>query len=866
MTARTWATRALGLLATAVVVTPLVAVGGGVTAPVMARETTGTPAYQETRTITRTQLVDGVAQVVDQRDVTVTVDRTTELRGRERVRVSWAGAHPSGGRAANPYGETGLMQEYPVVILQCRGVDDPSLPAAQQLRPETCWTSTRQQRTISADESAAPWRHDLYATDAQRGPKTGVVPFPAPEACNDASVLSTHVTPFVAADGTSFLSCTAETMAPEAAVGATYPPSEIAAYTDLDGNGETGFEVRTDIENESLGCGDKVACSIVVIPIMGISCVDSDPICNKYGRFAPGSNNFVNEGIDDAVGPALWWSPSNWRNRFSVPLEFGLPPDACDVLDDRAPTGFFGSELMSQAALQWAPAYCLDKDRFKFQHNRMGDEPAFLLMENGEAAAAFVSGPRENLGTDPVAYAPTAVTGFAVSYVIDKPENTGEYTDLRLNARLLAKLLTQSYPGSALGAQHPGMESNPWSMNLDPEFQQLNPGLDTTAREAAATVLSLSQTSDVMSTLTAYIAQDKDAMAFVKGKADPWGMKVNPSYQDISLPIAEWPMLDTFVPASELECLVQNPAVYLSQVAAPVSYLRTIAEAVLDAWPNVQTKCDKPTMTDPFKLGRIDRQGIGTRFMLGITSLGDAARLGLRTAALHTGGGTYVGPGDASLSAAVKVAEPTAPLQPFELSQAALARMPRAYPATMIVYTAARTANLDEAEAAKVALFLDVALGEGQKRGYENGELPPGYLPITASGTTKALHDSAVAAARAIADQTGVTDEENPAKGNGGEGAPKPAGPSSSSGGAAPVLPEPAEDDVPAAKSGTTKVPKPEKALESVVVETAPVATAPQVSRVGQGLLPLALFVGLFAGVVSTGARVSGRLGRRAGR
>ena len=29
----------------------------------------------------------------------------------------------------------------------------------------------------------------------------------------------------------------------------------------------------------------------------------------------------------------MWWAPSNWRNRFSIPITFGLPPDACTVLD-----------------------------------------------------------------------------------------------------------------------------------------------------------------------------------------------------------------------------------------------------------------------------------------------------------------------------------------------------------------------------------------------------------------------------------------------------------------------------------------------------------------------------------------------------
>src|SRR5690606_9856488 len=110
---------------------------------------------------------------------------------------------------------------------------------------------------------------------------------------------------------------------------------------------------------------------------------------------------------------------------------------------------------------QWSPAYCLRKDRFKFQHNRMADGAAFALMEKGGGVAAFVSSDHEQTGDDPVAYAPTAVTGFAIGYVVDRPDNAGEALQLKLNARLVAKLITQSYPASDRGRGRPGLEKNP---------------------------------------------------------------------------------------------------------------------------------------------------------------------------------------------------------------------------------------------------------------------------------------------------------------------------------------------------------------------------------------------------------------------
>ncbi len=266
----------------------------------------------------------------------------------------------------------------------------------------------------------------------------------------------------------------------------------------------------------------------------------------------------------------------------------------------------------------------------------MSDEAGWNLMTSGEGPAAEVSSEHKRRGSDPVGYAPTAVTGFSIGYQIDKPENAGEFEDLRLNARLIAKLMTQSYLGSDLGRGHPGIGKNPLAIMNDPEFKQLNPGLSENSQEAGATLLSLSNSSDVIEQLTDWIAHDKNAMAFVNGKPDPWGMKVNPSYKKISLPTAEWPLLDTYVPETENACRKENPDVYFTQVAAPVTTLRKIAEALLDAWPNVQTRCDFDPNTSLYKLGRVDRQSFGSRFMLGLVSLGDVDRYGLRAAALET--------------------------------------------------------------------------------------------------------------------------------------------------------------------------------------------------------------------------------------
>ena len=473
----------------------------------------------------------------------------------------------------------------------------------------------------------------------------------------------------------------------------------------------------------------------------------------------------------------MWWSPSNWQNRFSVPITFGLPPDTCDVLDPRAPTGFYGSELLAQAALQWSPAYCLNKKRFKFQLNQMSDDAGWNNMESDIGPAAVVSSEHKKTSDDPVGYAPTAVTGFGIGYNIDLPNNQGEYTNLRLNARLLAKLLTQSYPATASGRQHPGMANNPLTLQTDPEFVALNPGLSQFTSEAAATVLSLSNSSDVIEQVTDYIAHDKSAMDFVNGKPDEWGMVVNPSYRKFKLPTSEFPLLDTFVPTSNDPCRQANPAVYFNQLAAPVTTLRKISDALLDGWPNTQTRCDLDPLTNIVKLGRVDRQNYGARFMLGIVSLGDQERYGLRSAALQTKPGSFVAPTSSGLAAAVKLMKRKGDQGPFVLDQGDVRKSGSAYPGTMVLYTAAKTKGLSADDARNVALFMRTSTTEGQQRGSGNGELPPGFLPITKGGPTGKLFAAAQAVASAV--EKGAQSDG----GGGKKGGDKPATGTSTGGG-----------------------------------------------------------------------------------
>jgi hypothetical protein len=774
------------------------------------------------------------------------VNKHTNLQDHERINITWSGAHPTAGRALNPFGETGLEQEYPVLLMQCRGIDpkdDPGVSASKAVAPDTCWTNTYFERMSSADPGQGIWQQDADATDADKAHISGIDPAKIPDECNVSSTFDYHVTPFLAMDGTLYPGCSSQSMPPEATVNSVTIPQEAMAFTNLQGDGSVEFDPRTNLDNASLGCSSTVPCTLEAIPIDGINCVagNTSQDCNATGQLPPGQ---VNPGSapQDAVAPAYWWSASNWERRIPVPLTFAPPPGVCAVASAGKPVPFYGSELLSQAALQWTPAYCENKKRFNWQDNLLPDQAAYALLTGGQAASAEVSS-RQQSDQD-IGYAPTAVTGWGIGFDIDKPDNAGQQLTINLDARLLAKLLTESYPGSVDVKQaHPGFSHNPLSLNLDPEFEKLNPGLDTAHwSENAAALMNLSTSSGVITQMTSYIAADPAAMAFLRGRPDPWGMTVNPFYKNIKLPVSTWSLLDTWVDkTTNNPCLQAAPTAYMPLTASPVSSLRLIATALLYSWPMVTTGCTgNGTATSPFQLSRAAPEGLGNRFMLGLVTLGDARRYDLTVANLQASPGHFVAADDAGMDAALKLAKPAPKLKPFRLPQTAIRKSKTAYPGTTIVYTAAKLAGLPKTTAADVAQFIDVSSTQGQVPGRGNGQLPEGYLPITKSGQTKRLFEQAQHVASAVAAQQ-APPQQAPAT-------TSAAAPPPSSGSPGPGI------ALPGAGTSSPPVSSPEIAPSDSPPEPATV-TAALSSSVGGSLLPLLLLLLIAAGVGTAGTR-----------
>jgi hypothetical protein len=761
----------------------------------------GIGAVTKTVTVTRDHLnPDGTDTLAAKNTVTLKVAQTQNLRGRQQVTVSWSGAHPTGGLWPDENSSDAAKEEFPFVLLECRGLESATKP----LDPSTCWTQTWAERFQASFGSEFPeWRLDRYAPAADRT-QFAEQPDPRPTACLGGDLAERWV-PFVGATGTVFnggsQGCAG--MAPESANvgGGALPSNTTYGITANDGTGTAQFDVWTADENASLGCSYKVACSLVAIPIEGLSCdvgasslpaadqapaadaAADDAACRSTGVYS--ASQSASAGILPAlsVTGSLWWSASNWRNRISVPLTFAQPSSICDVVSSSDRISIYGSEPMTEATAQWTPAFCTNPKLFRVSHVQTAEPEARSLLGNGTIDAAFSSEPPDAGFARPIVQAPVAMTGFAITYVID--DKKGEaYHSLRLSPRLLAKLLTQSYPGDELvKSNYPALGKNPLNLTTDPEFVALNPGLPTILGNPTASVLlAISSNSDLVFSLTAYINANPEARAWLNGTPDPWGMVVNPHYRRVALPVNRWTLADKFLlPKSYIDsgtnlCYSNSPTPYLGLIANPVNTLATSAEKIEFALSNVDTACPNaiPGDVSTLSMSTLGRQQPGHRFMLALTTLGEVSRYQLEPAALQTSatppagkfttaaGRNFIVPSTASLKAAGSHLLADTSTHTWPIPYAALAKDKNAYPGAMLVYLDVPTRGLAKTEAGEYATLLRFAATTGQTPGLTNGTLPGGYLPLTkANGLGQLVAFTELAAVDVAAQNGGVVPVTN---------------------------------------------------------------------------------------------------------
>ena len=448
--------------------------------------------------------------------------------------------------------------------------------------------------------------------------------------------------------------------------------------TRADGTGQVTIQVFTKRESAGLGCDSDSPCSIVVVP--------------NYGR---------PQGDTEDLMDAPW----AWARRTVVPLSFLPVDDACPLSGKSLRVE--GSPMVADLLATWRGATCtLAKNAVTLDYTSIGEPQTRGDVASGTTATGLVIDPLDTAAAKAagVVYAPISVTGLVVAFQIDDAHGR-PVTSLRLNARLVAKLITASYRSGGDAA----VINNPSNIFRDPEFLKLNPGVDWPGGAPGNHPLLLGDLSDTTSALTRWIWHDPQARSFLKGTPDPWGMTVNSNYKNVAMPFSSYPLLDellsnSFQPIQGMDALARQ----LSIAQFPGALV-------------TQEDGQNVTVKPP-------RQNPGAREVIGIIDAADAARFLLPTASLENTGGAFVRPTTASLTAGVTHA---AVNEDGVTRSVDLASKDKAiYPLTVLV-SAALSTKADKSSRQEMADFLDYADGPGQVPGEEVGRLPGGHAPLT---------------------------------------------------------------------------------------------------------------------------------------
>ena len=228
-------------------------------------------------------------------------------------------------------------------------------------------------------------------------------------------------------------------------------------------------------------------------------------------------------------------------------------------------------------------------------------------------------------------------------------------------------------------------------------------------------------------------------MDFINGKADPWGMKVNPAYKKIKLPRAGVAAARQLRPEDRATPAGRTTRdVYFTQLAAPVTTLRKIAEALLDA---LAQRADpvrlRPSATDTYKLGRVDRQASARASCSASSASATRPATGSAPPRSRPRRARTSRRPTRSLAAA-REARPTQKkkYEPFVLDQADVRKSRTAYPGTMVVYTAAGCRTWTRTTPPRSRSSSGSRRPRASARAAATASCPSGFLPIRRQGVT----------------------------------------------------------------------------------------------------------------------------------
>jgi hypothetical protein len=530
------------------------------------------------------------------------------------------------------------------------------------------------------------------------------------------------------------------------------------ATTARNGTGVAFIQLLTAEEAPQLGCNLGHECSLVIEPAQG-------------GNIFTGNCNDHSQDIGEtAVGQVAFttYGKCSWRDRIIVPLKFERTPTDCPV--HNPDFSVIGSPMTARAMLSWQTALCSAASPEFIQYDSAQNEP--LAREDfvtGTDSVALTTLPLTGEHSPrPFVYAPVAISAESIAFWIDNPKTGKPLTHLKLDPRLVLKLLTQSYNFENESCGHGvkdtrgagcdnAVDSDPESLFVDPEFKRLNPHVAYVG-DGFQVPTVLSGESDMTWELTSWIAANKAAKEFADGAYDPWGAHVNTDYLDMTLPTNTLSPMDSYPPVAHRY--------------DPVFPLSSVAQYQVDNWYPA-------TNWQPDVYGNYDAltpEVTGDRALFAILDDADAAAYELPVASIENSAGQYIAPTSASMTAALsnmttrKSRNGRTQQVRFTDSRKFLKHhtsVSNAYPLTMVIYAMVPTGGISKKKAAKIAQWLDFVANDGQRSGYGPGLLPPGYLPLTA-----AMRAQTLKAASEVLHQTG--DHKNKASASTSPPTPKP--------------------------------------------------------------------------------------------
>jgi hypothetical protein len=531
------------------------------------------------------------------------------------------------------------------------------------------------------------------------------------------------------------------------------------AGSEAGGSGQAKFEVQTASQSPGLGCGNPQKlkgkyigqpCWIVALP--------------------RGTADNRQSGISQS---GLFWDA--WKHHIAFKVGFKPIGVKCQIGVPELQVQ--GSEILGEAFSSWQPSLCGGSVNTAFVVSNQFDGDA-LISASGDAPSplAITTHALNEEANDPLVYAPLTVSGISLSFAIDRSYNQSipvpadviardqtPFESMKLNPRLIAKLLTASYiEALPRFADLAYMGGNPRNLTKDPEFLAVNaenpdwqymdlkgPGL--------ADALMPNSRSFLAERIWSYILADQDAREFMAGKADQYGMKVNPWYctdpkvnptgSGFSMPNLGFPKSDPVEKPDNSQLGVAGSGAinlvtwrpYISDFeSGAANALRGNAQE-LGAWNNAAL---------PPSFGKPTRAPAGAQKVIAITTLPAAEKFQTVSVSLLNSAGRYVAPNMPSLTAGLKAMTPSKlnkNVYEYDFSSDSAKASEWAYPLTVVAYAAINPLQTGIEHRSAFANMIRFAAKNGQNPGTDAGQLPPGYAPLS-----KEFVARAIAAATAI--------------------------------------------------------------------------------------------------------------------